>query len=415
MNATITNLFYIKRAKPNSKGLVPIFQRITVDGQRIERSTTKHVDPSTWSTEATKMKGKTEEARLINSHLDKLKSEVSEAEKDLCIHRLPVNYSNMRKKLIGEDENQRMLIPIFKEHNNRMQALVPSEYAQGTVDRYETSLSHTKEFLKWKFGTTDIDIAEIDYAFICDYDFYLRSEKGCANNTTVKYIKNFQKIINICLDNEWMEKNPFKKYTVKLKEVLRDYLTEEELQTIYSKKFLTPRLTLVRDIFVFSCFTGLAYIDVKQLTYSKISLGIDGSRWIFTQREKTENPSHIPLLPIAEDILEKYASHPKCLNEECVLPVLSNQRMNSYLKEIADVCQINKDLTFHVARHTFATTVTLTNGVPLESVGKMLGHKSIKSTQHYAKILDKKVSDDMQILKDKLTLKNIYQDKITGT
>jgi site-specific recombinase XerD len=238
----------------------------------------------------------------------------------------------------------------------------------------------------------------------------LRSVRKCANNTAVKYIKNFKKIIKICISNGWLDKDPFANYKSKIREVERDYLTQEEVQNIYSKVFVTERLNLVKDIFVFSCFTGLAYIDVKNLTISNISMGIDGGKWIFTHRQKTETASRIPLLPIPEELILKYANHPQCINEGKLLPVLSNQKMNSYLKEIADACGIKKDLTFHIARHTFATSVTLTNGVPLESVSKMLGHKSLRTTQHYAKILDKKVSEDMAILKQKFSNQTLLKN-----
>ena len=181
------------------------------------------------------------------------------------------------------------------------------------------------------------------------------------------------------------------------------YLSETEIQNIIEKVFKTERLSLVRDIFLFSCFTGLAYIDVKNLTKSHISFGIDGEKWIFTHRQKTESASKIPILPVTQMIIDKYADNPLCLNEDKLLPILSNQKMNAYLKEIAGVCEIEKELTFHIARHTFATTVTLTNGVPIESVSKMLGHKNLRTTQHYAKVLDRKVSDDMKILKEKFS------------
>ena len=402
MNKTFNLLFFLKKSKIKANGTVPIYLRITIDGKPKEISSKRNIFPEQWDNKLQRLSGRSPEAKAMNDYLRTFEQEIYEAHHQAMKDKTPVTSSILKAKVTGTDQNRRMLIPIFKEHNRRMQTLVPEEYAQGTVDRYETSLSHTQDFLKWKFSATDIDIEEIDFAFITDYEFYLRSEKGNANNTAVKYIKNFQKIINICLKNEWLNKDPFVKYEAKLKEVERDYLSQIELQTIYNKKFVTPRLALVRDIFVFSCFTGLAYIDVKQLTNDNISIGIDGSKWIFTKREKTEGPSNIPLLPIAQEMIKKYAEHPKCLNENRVLPILSNQRMNSYLKEIADVCGITKELTFHVARHTFATTVTLTNGVPMESVSKMLGHKSIKTTQHYAKILDKKVSDDMQMLKYKL-------------
>lgn len=202
--------------------------------------------------------------------------------------------------------------------------------------------------------------------------------------------------------NNWIDKNPFSNYKAKVREVERVYLTEDEFQKILNKEFSTQRLSLVRDIFLFSCFTGLAYIDVKNLTKSHISLGIDGEKWIFTHRQKTESASKIPILPVTQLIIDKYLEHPQCLNEDRLLPILSNQKMNAYLKEIAGICEINKELTFHIARHTFATTVTLSNGVPIESVSKMLGHKNLRTTQHYAKVLDRKVSDDMRLLKEKL-------------
>jgi site-specific recombinase XerD len=213
------------------------------------------------------------------------------------------------------------------------------------------------------------------------------------------------------LANDWLDKNPFANYKSKVKEVERVYLTEEEIQNIINKDFKTDRLLLVRDIFLFSCFTGLAYIDVKNLTKSHISIGIDGEKWIFTHRQKTESASKIPILPITQMLIDKYEHHPQCMNEEKLLPILSNQKMNAYLKEIAAVCGIEKELTFHIARHTFATTVTLTNGVPIESVSKMLGHTNIKTTQHYAKILDRKVSEDMQVLKNRFLLQPSFEKK----
>jgi site-specific recombinase XerD len=398
----VSILFFVKRAKANNEGNCPIYARITVQSKRFEFSTNKFINPDKWSSIGAKIKGTNEEARTINSHLDFIKNQVNNAEKKLYKRDITVTSENLKNELFGIGIKRRMIIPIFQDHNNKIKSLVGQEYAPGTLERYETSMKHTKEFLQWKFGVSDFDIMEIDHAFITEYEYFLRSVRKCANNTAVKYIKNFKKIIRICLANGWLDKDPFANYKSKVREVEREFLSQEEVQTIYTKKFGTDRLNLVSDIFVFSCFTGLAYIDVKNLTQSNISLGIDGKRWIFTHRQKTDSPSRIPLLQIPEEIIQKYAADPQCLNEDRLLPILSNQKMNSYLKEIADVCGINKELTFHIARHTFATTITLTNGVPIESVSKMLGHKSLRTTQHYAKILDKKVSDDMELLKSKL-------------
>ena len=401
MKTKITLHFYAKSTKANANGLLPIYVRLTVDGKRLEFSTKKFVEKSKWSSELAKMKGTSEEARSINSYLDLMKSKVLDAQMELLHRNETLSIENFKSKLLGTEERQRMLIPIFQDHNNKIKELVGKEYAPGTLERYTTSLKHTIEFMQWKYKISDIDITKIDHAFITDYEFWLRSVRNCANNTAVKYIKNFNKIIKICLANDWLDKNPFANYKSKVKEVERVYLTEKEIQSIIEKDFKTERLSLVRDIFLFSCFTGLAYIDVKNLTKSHISFGIDGEQWVFTHRQKTESASKIPILPVTKMIINKYENHPQCLNEDKLLPILSNQKMNAYLKEIAGVCEIEKELTFHIARHTFATTVTLTNGVPIESVSKMLGHKNLRTTQHYAKVLDRKVSEDMKILRDK--------------
>lgn len=410
MKTKVSILFYAKKAKIAANGLIPIYTRITVNGKRIELSTNRFVENSKWSTEAGKIKGMSEEARSINNHLDLIKNQIRDAEMELVYKKIPISTETIKNRLLGLDNHVRMLVPIFQDHNNKIKELVGKEYAPGTLQRYKTSLSHTVDFLKWKYNSSDIDITYIDHSFITDYEFYLRSVRNCANNTAVKYIKNFHKVIKICLDNDWITKNPFSNYKAKLNEVEREFLSELEINNLINKDFSIQRLALVRDIFVFSCFTGLAYIDVKNLTLNHINIGIDGNKWIFTHRQKTETPSKIPLLPIPEMLIEKYKSHPQCVNQNKLLPILTNQRMNSYLKEIAAACGINKELTFHIARHTFATTVTLSNGVPIETVSKMLGHKNIQTTQHYAKVLEKKVSEDMKILRDKFSIVNKNQE-----
>lgn len=398
-------LFYAKKTKVNSKGLCAIYTRITVNGKRMEFSTGRFIHPEKWSSAGGKVKGHSNEARSINRHLDILKTKIIDIQMEFIHAKIPITAKLFKSKILGEEAKRRMLIPIFEDHNKRIEELVGKEYAPGTLERYKTSLKHTKEFLEWKYKASDIDILKINHAFITDYEFYLRSVRNCSNNTAVKYIKNFGKIIKICLANDWMDRNPFSNYKSKIRTVERVYLTEGEIQKLMEKEFTSERLSLVRDIFLFSCYTGLAYIDVKNLTKSHISIGIDGDKWIFTHRQKTESASKIPMLPVTQIIIDKYKDHPKCIANDALLPIFSNQKMNAYLKEIAVVCEINKELTFHIARHTFATTVTLSNGVPIESVSKMLGHKNLRTTQHYAKVLDKKVSHDMQVLKQKLNNK----------
>jgi site-specific recombinase XerD len=401
MKSKICILFYTRTANQSKNGLVPIYLRLTVNGKRIEISTNKFIEESKWNKAAAKLKGYSEEARTINSYLDILKNKVYETEKNMVNNDEVINANTFRNKFIGIEEQQRMLIPIFKEHNHQMQALIDKEFALNTYKRYETSLRHIQEFLNYKYSLQDIPIKDINLAFINDFDFYLRTIKNCNNNSTIKYVRNFGKIVKWCYANDWIDRDPFLNFKGKVKEVERAFLTEEEITTIYLQEFSADRLNQVKDAFIFCCFTGFAYIDVFQLKKTNFEIGIDGSKWICTHRQKTDTPSRIPLLQIPEEIIEKYKNHPQCINEDKLLPVLSNQKTNAYLKEIADVCGIKKELTFHIARHTFATTVTLTNGVPIESVSKMLGHKSLRTTQHYAKILDQKVSEDMRALRNK--------------
>jgi len=306
-----------------------------------------------------------------------------------------------------------MLVEIYHQHNLQFAELVGKEFSKGTLKRFEVCLSSIKNFLQWKFKTNDIDIRKLGFEFISDYEFYLKSVKGCAHNTTMGYIKKLKKIVRQCVAKNWLEKDPFISYKVTLKDTNRTYLLEEELRILSEKTISIERLSVVRDIFLFSCYTGLSYSDVEKLTASDISTGIDGKKWIFTTRTKTVTPTRVPLLPPAMAILEKYSKSPIVASSGKLLPILTNQRMNSYLKELADICGFTKELTFHCARHTFATTVTLTNGVPIETVSSMLGHRSLRTTQHYAKIIDKKVSKDMDFLHSKFSAQP--QKSETGT
>lgn len=402
MNKTFNLLFFIKKNKIRTNGTAPIYLRITVDGKATEIAAKRYIEPKKWDNKSQKAIGYGQEAKTLNSYLKTLEQQVYDSHYQMLKEEDFVTSESLKSKLLGTDVSTRMLIPIFQEHNDKVEALVGQDFAPGTLERYKTSLKHTQEFLNWKYKTPDIDITKIDHAFILDYDFWLRSVRKCANNTAIKYIKNFKKIIRLCLAHGWLNKDPFLGYKAKLKTVERPFLSKEEIQMMYEKEFVSDTLTQVRDVFLFCCYTGLAYVDVKKLTKAHLNIGIDGEQWIFTYRQKTDTSTRIPLLPIAKDLVLKYKNDPQCINSNVLFPVVSNQTMNSYLKEIANVCGINKELTFHIARHTFATTVTLSNGVPIESVSKMLGHTDIKTTQHYAKILDKKVNDDMSALRTKL-------------
>ena len=385
--------------------------RVVIGGRRFDVTTKVFIDPKHWSREYGKMKNTTDEARRVNEILDGFKLKAFDYQRELMSENKPVCVENLRMKWYGKSmERPRMLMEIFEQHNKQMSALVNREFSPLTLERYETSKRHTEAFMLWKYKVSDIDIKALKYEFIADYEFWLKSERKCDHNTTVKYLSNFKKIVNICIKNGWLDRDPFFGYKMTKREIERPFLTEDELNRLSTKTFLIDRIANVRDIFLFSCYTGLAYVDVLQLTQAEITIGIDGEKWIYTSRQKTDTSTRIPLLPPALEILEKYKDDPQCINEERLLPVLSNQKMNAYLKEIADLCGITKKMTTHTARHTFATTVTLTNGVPIETVSKMLGHRNLKTTQHYAKILDKKVSEDMGLLRAKYktpTIENV--------
>jgi len=404
MDTRLSILFYGKKAKMTKDNLVPLYLRVTIAGQRFETSTHRYVTPDKWSAEAGRVKGNTEQARTVNAYLDMLRARVYAYQRELLQEGREVTIESFREKWMGITEKPVLLLEVFQKHNEQMARLVGKDYAPGTLERYTTSLKHTREFIRWKYKDEDMDVKKLDYGFISDYEFWFKSVRGCAHNTTMKYLGNFKKVIHICLKNGWLERDPFTGFKMSKKEVVRPFLTKEELQRMASKEFEVERLGQVRDIFLFSCFTGLAYADVQKLKRSEIVTGPDGEQWIHTSRQKTDTTSRIPLLPSALLILDKYRHHPACLHQDRVLPVPSNQKLNAYLKEIADLCGIHKPLTFHIARHTFATTVTLSNGVPIESVSRMLGHTNLKTTQHYARILDQKVSEDMQKLRERLNL-----------
>jgi site-specific recombinase XerD len=293
------------------------------------------------------------------------------------------------------------LFRVFEEHNNKIKKLINSGYADGTHERYVTCLKHLQDFVLHHYKRTDFLLSEVNHEFIMELDYYLRTTRKCCNNTTIKYIKNFRKIIRIALASSWIEKDPFINYKTKLDKVDRGYLTKEELELLSKKQFSIKRIEQVKDIFVFQCYTGLAYCDTFKLTGENIIKDDNGVLWVKSKRTKTDTPINVPLLPVALEILNKYKTSSESTSK--LLPVLSNQKANAYLKEIGDLCGIEKSLSCHLARHTFATTVTLANGISLETVSKMLGHTNLVTTKIYARMLDSRVLSEMQILSSKLT------------
>lgn len=401
MSHSLSLLFYIKKSKADSQGRANIYLRVTFEGRRAECSVDRKILISEWSSRTQFALGNSLEAQEINRHLGVIKNKVYSIQQHFERDNESYSASDLRDVLLGRDKDHKMLLVLFEEHNNEVAALVGKDFSASTLERYRTCKNHLSDFIKYKYKAYDIPVHKIDYKFISGLEYYLKTNKKNAHNTAIKYIANFKKIIRIALANDWISKDPFLNWKAKLKRVDREFLNQEEIEKIIALELKMPRLDYVRDIFIFSCFTGLAYIDCKNLTKDNLVIGADGEKWIRTTRKKTETRSSIPILPIANTIIEKYEDDSNLRVKGLVLPVLSNQKMNAYIKEIADLCGITKNLTFHLARHTFATTVTLSNGVPIESVSKMLGHTNIKTTQHYAKILDMKVGRDMDILKSK--------------
>jgi integrase len=398
-------LFYLKKPKSYSSGPMPIYLRISVDGKRSEISIGRTCLPTNWNSHSGKSKGNKEEVRLLNAYLDSLHTKLNIAHQVLVESGKEVTVEFLRCAISGKKEKSKMLLEIFEDHNRKVEALLGNGFEPNTLKGYRTTVKHLSSFIKLNYKNDDIPINKLNHEFIVDFEFYLRSSCKISMVSAAKYIKNLKKIVNSCIAHSWIPKNPFANYKSKAKAGERVYLSQDELTNIYEKQFTIERLAQVKDIFLFCCYTGLAYADIKKLKRQEIAIGIDGGFWIFTKRKKTDTSTRVPLLEIAIEILDKYKDHPHCEAEGTLLPVLSNQKMNAYLKEIADICNITKTLTFHIARHTFATTVTLSNGVPIETVSKMLGHTNIKTTQHYAKILDIKVSNDMLALRGKLSIK----------
>ena len=391
---TMSILFFIKRAKLLRNGEAPICVRVTVNKQAVEIRIKRSVSADKWFQTKGCAKGKDRESKELNSFLDAVRLKILQIHRDLELEaQYPVSATAILERYYGKD--QKMLLNVFKEHNDKCRALIGKEYVEGTIRKFDTSLLYMKQYLLAQYHKEDITLQEIDQEFVRNFEFFLKTEKCCQNNSALKHIKNFRKVIRIAIGNEWIKKDPFYGLHFKEKEVNVGFLSAEELNLIRSKEFGIPRLELVRDIFVFCCFTGLAFVDVSQLTADYLVKDAQGKLWIRKPRQKTKEMCNIPLLSAAKEILDKYEEYASSNGKRLLLPVLSNQKTNAYLKEIADICYINKRLTTHVARHTAATIVFLANDVSMENVAKILGHANMNMTRHYAKVLDQSIMKDM--------------------
>jgi site-specific recombinase XerD len=297
----------------------------------------------------------------------------------------------------------RLFLRAFEAHNDQVKALIGIEYTKATLTKFKTVRAHAQAFIRTQYGKPDLHIRQITPAFVADFEFWLKSARRIDHNTTMKYVACVRKIVLRALRSGWITRDPFLGISLAPHEVHRQALTETELAALIKVVLPTRRLERTRDIFLFCCYTGLAYADVRKLRRTDIFTGVDREPWLSIRRQKTETPARVPLLPAASAILGRYSGYRDARDPDRVLPVASNQKMNDHLREIADLAGISKHMTMHLARHTFATTVTLNNGVPMETVSKMLGHRNLKATQLYAKIVDRKVSQDMAVIRAKFS------------
>lgn len=403
MEPKMNILFIGKKSRITRHQLLPIYLRVTIEGKRFEVATHRHVKQTEWSSSAGKVKGRSDSAAETNMALDIIRSKVYEYKNQLSIENRNFTVNSLRERWFGQDRNTRTLIGVFRSKILDIEKLVAKGvYRKSTLVKYKSTEKHLLNYLKWQNLRQDILLVDIRIEFAANFEYYLQAEKGLSINSSGKMIKNLKKVIRDCVDKDWLDKDPFYRYKVRHIDPKIPYLSAAELKALEEKEITIERLAVVRDVFVFSCYTGFAYIDVATLTTDHIKVGDDGKRWLIKPRQKTGIPEIVPIFPPALNILNKYEHSPRIDTSKKLLPVPTNQKVNAYLKELADICGIKTRITFHIARHTFASTVTLDNGIPIDSVSKMLGHRSIKTTQIYAKVSNKKIGNDTASLHQKL-------------
>lgn len=392
---TFKVLFYLRGNHVNKDGTSAIMIRISIDGEIEQLSSKLYVDPKVWDAKRGRANGRSAKILELNGRLQDIEVLLKEHYYDIQRRHGYVTAEMVRNAYMGITQREESLLKLYKQHLEDTKKLVGLSKADPTYRKYERMYRRVVEFMKKKYNITDIPLREIKYQFIVDLEFFLRTEYKYSQNTTYKCMKFFKQVINKAIRAGLITVDPFNGYKISVQRVDRGFLSEDDLKKMMEKEFASKRLEQVRDIFVFACFSGLAYIDLANLRVDNIQKMFDGRLWIVTHRQKTNTKVTVPLLPPAIKILKKYEG--KYLDGQ-LLPIITNQKLNCYLKEIADICGIEKNLTFHLARHTFATTMTLGKGVPIESVSKMLGHTNIQTTQIYARITNEKISHDMENL-----------------
>lgn len=400
MRQTFNVLFFIRKTRALKSGENPIMLRISIAGQLSEIQLKRAVKPNLWNQNKERCTGKDAASLEINRYLESVKLRLFEIHRKMEEEGKLINPMEIKRKFLGLDEEHKMFFQVFQEHNDKCRELIGKDYAKVTISRFDTCLKYFREMSQTQYQRKDIPLKEVTNGMIHDYIHFLKAEKGLQENTVIRYMKVVKKVLNIAVNYDWIQKNPFGNIRFHEKEVNKEFLTKEELETLRTKEFDIPRLELVRDVFLVQCWTGLAFIDVSELKEEHIIADNDGNLWIRKERHKTGIMCNVPLLDVPLEIIKKYKDHPLCQKRGILLPVLSNQKMNSYLKEIADCCRIKKKLSTHTGRHTFCSVVTLANNVSLENIAKMVGHTNTRMTQRYAKVLDQSILRDMQGVKE---------------
>lgn len=404
--STFTVIFFTRKSRSNPNEIY-IYARITVNGKRSEMSLKRSIDQNQWDSTKNRGRGNSEKTRILNAYLDGVYNKLLQCHKELLEEDKVVTSDAIKSRYLGEDDNSKTLKELIAYHNGNMIHVLKA----GTMKNYYTTERYLQKFLRKKKRLKDIYLKQLNFRFITDFEHYLRTYKNSkkqlmlSNNGVMKHLERFKKMINLAIKLEWMHKNPFSQFQLKYDKYDRAYLNERELKLIENTEFNSERLQKIKDCFIFSCYTGLSYVDVKELTENNIVKGIDNNNWIYTKREKTDEQVKVPILPKAWAILEKYRTTQETDFTTNVLPISSNQKTNAYLKEITKACGIHKNISFHVARHTFATTVMLSNGVPIETVSKLLGHAKLSTTQIYARVVETKISEDINNLLERFKKK----------
>ncbi|MFT4222582.1 site-specific integrase [Dysgonomonas sp.] len=397
--STFKILFYLKRNNPKPDGTVPVMGRITIDKTISQFSCKVTVPPNLWDTKSGRMTGKSTLAVKTNLTLDKIRVNINRHYQEVMQADGFVTADKVKNAYLGLGVKQDTFLTLFAKHNQEFSRKVGYNRTEATYSKYCTLYKHMENYIKQEYSRTDIFLKELNLAFINGFEYYLRTERKCSTNTIWMYMIGVKHIVAIARNTGQLAINPFAGYLISPEAKDRGFLTKDELNLLVNAKMKNAQYELVRDLFVFSTFTGLSYSDVKNLTKDHLKTSFDGHLWIITRRQKTNTDSSIRLLEVPKKIIEKYKGY---CRDNCLFPVPSNSCCNTILKKIAKQCGIKTRLTYHVSRHTFSTTLTLSQGVPIETVSKMLGHTNIKTTQIYAKITKEKISQDMEILSHKL-------------